>query len=132
MKIPDAPDDILVSHYVAIRDDVAKEEATFKAQIADKKKKLEKIENEFLRRFSDRGAESVRTKFGTAYRLTRTSATVADWESFFFQFVVPNQAWDLLEHRAKKDAVVQYKGEHGDLPPGLNWREELTVGFRRA
>ena len=31
-----------------------------------------------------------------------------------------------------KQAVEQYKEEHGDLPPGINWREEVVVNVRRS
>lgn len=131
-KLAEAKDDKLIGAYVALRDQVAQMEADYKLQVADPRSKLEKIEAEMLRRFQERGAESIRTNLGTAYKSSRTSVTCADWDSFFHQFVVPNAAWEMLEHRPSKTAIVQYKGEHGEIPPGLNWREELTVGFRRA
>lgn len=131
-KLHEASDAQLVGAYVKVRDEIAAIEAEHKEVLKNPKSKLEKIEIEFLRRFQERDAESVRTSQGTAYRSTRTSATVADWDAFFNQFVVPNQAWDFIERRANKTMVVQYKGEHGDIPPGLNWREEAVVGFRRA
>jgi hypothetical protein len=133
MKLNEAPDDKLVGAYVSIRDDVAAEEAAFKARVKDKKEKLDKIEAEFLRRFGERGAESVRTTHGTAYKLVRTSATVAD-RGIYTDWILadPESRLSYLDVRANKKEIEQFKGEHGDIPPGLNWREELTVGFRRA
>lgn len=132
MKLTDAPDDKLVAKYVELRDEVAQREAQFKTEIAVPKSKMEKIEIEFLRRFNERGAESVRTAQGTAYRTVRTSVTCGDWETFFNTFVVPQQAWEFIEHRPSKTSVLQFRGEHNDLPPGINLREEAVVGFRRA
>jgi hypothetical protein len=132
MKLNEAPDDKLIGAYVAIRDEIAKMEADYKTTVAGPKGRMEKIEIEMLRRFQERGAESIRTKLGTAYRSTKTSVTCADWDSFFHGFVLKNSAWEMLEHRPAKTAVLQYKGEHGELPPGLNYREEASVGFRRS
>ncbi len=132
MKLNEAPDDKLIGAYVAIRDEIAQLEVAHKATLATPKGRLEKIEVEMLRRFQERGAESIRTKLGTAYRSTKTSVTCADWDSFFHGFVLNNQAWEMLEHRPAKTAVLQYKEEHDELPPGLNYREEASVGFRRS
>jgi hypothetical protein len=38
----------------------------------------------------------------------------------------------MLERRVSKAAVEQYKDEHGNLPPGINWREEITINVRRS
>ena len=37
-----------------------------------------------------------------------------------------------LENRVNKTMVDQYKAANDDLPPGLNYRSEVTVGVRRA
>jgi len=133
MKLNEAPDDKLVETYIAIRDSVAAKESAHKEALSPLKGKLDKIEAEFLRRFSERGQESVRTNFGTAYKSTRSSATVADRGSYVGWILeAPEDRLSYLDVRANKTEVAQYKGEHGDVPPGLNWREELVVGFRRA
>jgi hypothetical protein len=38
----------------------------------------------------------------------------------------------MLERRASKSAVEQYRDTNDELPPGLNWREEITVNIRRS
>lgn len=132
MKLSDAPDDKLIAGYVKIRDSRAQRKAAFDADDADDKGKQEKIEIEFLRRFSERGTDSSTSRgVGTAYRLTKTSCTMADWD-IFFPFVQANDMWEMIERRPSKDAVKAYREIHNDLPPGLNWREELAVGFRRG
>lgn len=133
MKLSDAPDDLLIAKFVALRDARSLRKKAYEAEDADDKIKQEKIEAEILRRLNDRKTDSTSSKaHGTAYRLTRTSCSVADWEAYFQQFVLPNQAWDFLEKRANKTMVEAYRAEHNDLPPGLNWSETATIGVRRA
>lgn len=132
-KLTDAKDDSIVGNYVKIRDRRALRKAAFDAEDADDKAKQERMEAEMLRRFNERGAESIRTTHGTAYKSTRTSATVADKDTYITWILQdPVERVNFLDVRANKTTVQQYKGEHNDLPPGLNWREELTVGFRRS
>lgn len=133
MKLTEAPDDVLIASFVKIRDARAQRKKAFESADADDKIKQEKIEIEFLRRFNERGTDSTTSReFGTAYRSTRSSCSVADWEAFFNGYVLPNNAWDFLERRANKTMVEAFRTEYNDLPPGLNWSETATVGVRRS
>ena len=121
----------LVEKYIELRDTKSKMSSDYKAKVAVLDKVLDKIEAELLSQFGDLGMESVRTKSGTAYKSTRTSATVADWD-YTLDFIRKHELWNMLERRVSKQAVEQYKEEHDDLPPGINWREEITINVRRA
>lgn len=121
----------LVEKYVALRDKKAAMSTSYKEQVAVLDKALTSIEVALLSQFDALGVESVRTKAGTAYKTTRASATVADWDAVL-DFVMKNDLWNMLERRVSKQAVEQYKDENGDLPPGVNWREELVVNIRRS
>jgi hypothetical protein len=121
----------LVEKYIELRDTKSKIASDYKAKVAVIDTVLDKIEAELLSQFSDLGMESVRTKSGTAFKSTRTSATVADWD-YALDFIQRKELWNMLERRVSKQAVEQYKEEHGDLPPGINWREEITINVRRA
>lgn len=121
----------LVEKYIELRDQKSKMSADYKVKVAKIDSVLDKIEGELLRQFSDHGMESARTKSGTAYKSTRVSATVADWD-YVLDFIQKNELWNMLERRVSKQAVEQYKEEHGDLPPGINWREEITINVRRS
>jgi len=131
-KLSDADDATLLAGYVKLRDiRKARKEEYDKADEADKDRQ-NKIEAEFLRRFHERGIDSVSAKgAGTAYRSTRATATVKDWEAFL-DHVLEHAAWELLEHRANKTAVEQFKDVHQSLPPGVNWSEIQVVNFRRS
>ena len=121
----------LVEKYIQLRDAKAQAAAAFKAKVAKLDEVLTKIEGVLLQQFNEHGMESVRTKAGTAYKSSRVSATVADWDSVL-SFIQKNDLWNMLEHRVSKQAVEQFKEEHGDLPPGVNWREEVVVNVRRS
>ena len=130
-KIAELDDVSLLKLFIGLRDRRAQRKAAYDEDDASDKDKQNKIEVEFLRRFQDRGIDNVSARdVGTAYRSTRASATVADWESVL-DYVQENEAWELLERRVNKTAVEQFKSVEGDLPPGVNWAETQVVNFRR-
>lgn len=131
MKVSEMRDDELVALYIQLRDRRAQRKGAYDIDDAGDKQKQEKIEALLLHRFQLSGIESVKTAMGTAYKSTRTSATVADWD-MFFDFVKEGEAWELIEHRASKEAVVQYKAANDELPPGINWRSEVVINVRRG
>ena len=133
LSLAEASDEVLIAKFVQLRDARAANKKAFELADAGDKMKQEKIEAELLRRLNERGTDSTSSRTaGTAYRLVRTSCTVADWETFFTQFVQANEAWDFLERRANKTMVEAFRQEHGDLPPGLNWSETATIGVKRG
>lgn len=121
----------LVDSYIELRDKKAKIKAEYDLKVAEVDTVLDKIEAALLRVLNDTGVDSMRATSGTAYKSVRTSATVADWDAFL-TFVKSNEAWEMLERRAAKSAVEQYKAANEDLPPGLNYREEVVVNIRRS
>ena len=123
--------DSLVEKYVQLRDKKASIKKEYDEKVAKYDEAMAKVEAVLLKHFEETGAESVKTGSGTAYKSSRTSATVADWDSFF-EYVKGNELWHFLEHRANKKAVEEFKNEHQDIPPGLNWRSEVVVNIRRS
>lgn len=123
--------DDLVEKYVVLRDKKAEISAEYKAKIAKVDEILGRIEGALLSQFGQLGVESVRTKSGTAYMSHRTAATVADWDTTL-EYIRNTDNWQLLERRVSKKDVEEFKGEHGDLPPGVNWRDEVVVNVRRS
>lgn len=121
----------LIEKYIAVRDKKAEIVAAHKAKIATLDEVLDKLEGVLLSQLEANGMESARCKTGTVYKSTRTSATVADWD-YVLNFILTNDLHNMLERRVSKQAVEQYREEHGDLPPGINWREEVVVNIRRS
>lgn len=131
MKPEELKDDQIAALYVQLRDQVAEEEAACKNRVADAKQKMARLEIIMLQRFQESGAESVRTKHGTIYKSVKTRSSVADWDAFL-DYVRSHDAWEMLTRACSKDAVKEYKNAYDDLPPGINWSEELSIGVRRS
>lgn len=123
--------DGLVERYLALRDKKAEYKAEYDAKVEAIEAAMTKVENYLLKLMQDLGVESIRTAVGTPYISRRSSASVSDWESFL-GFVRENDNWEMLERRANKTVVQQWREEHNDLPPGLNWREERVVNIKRS
>jgi phage host-nuclease inhibitor protein Gam len=126
MKLSDA-----VNLYIKMRDKKAQMKAEFDASVAPLNEKMEKLEAKLLEVFNKTGMDSVKTEFGTAYTTTRVTASVADRE-IFMTHVRENDDWAMLEVRASKSAVEQYRETNNDLPPGISMREERVVNVRRS
>jgi len=131
LKVPDLDDASLLKIFIGLRDRRAKRKADYEADDATDREKQNVIEVEFLRRFNERGIDNVSSReHGTAYRSTRSSVTVDDWE-IFLGHVVNNKAWELLEHRANKKSAQEYAEVHGEIVPGTKYSETQVVNFRR-
>lgn len=127
MKLSEA-----VSLYIQLRDKKAEMKADFDASIAPLNEKMDKLEAKLLDVFNKTGMDSVKTENGTAYTAVRTTASIADREAFM-DYVKANEEWSLLEARASKTAVEQFRdSNNGELPPGINIRSERVVNIRRS
>jgi hypothetical protein len=127
MKLSEA-----VSLYIRLRDRKAAMKKEFEVSIAPLNEKMDKLEAKLLEVFNTTGMESVRTEFGTAYSTVRSSATVADRDSFI-SYVRSHDDWALLEVRPAKLAIEEFRAANdGGLPPGINFTEERVVNVRRA
>ncbi len=121
----------LIDRYVKLRDKKAEMKAAYDLSIAKIDDAMEKVENYLLGHMNANGVDSVGSPAGTAFKQQMTSATVGDWDSLL-AYIREQQAWNLLDHRVNKTAVVEFKEASNDLPPGVNWREETVVRIRRA
>lgn len=123
--------DELVKLYVQLRDRRAARKKEFESVDDQDKAKMERIEGVLLVRFNESGSESVRTKEGTAFKHKSTFASVGDRDAFIGH-IKATQDFELMDVRANKTAVQQHLEATGDLPPGINWREEIHIRVNRA
>jgi hypothetical protein len=123
--------DELVGLYVRLRDKKAEIKGEYDAKIAPIDQKLDKIEAKVLEVMQKVGMDAIRTANGTVYSEVRTSSTTAD-KAAFLDFVREHDLWQLVDMRPLKSGIKEYIDVNNDLPPGINWREERTVQFRRA
>lgn len=122
--------DVIIGRYVAMRDQIDVLEKEHKERLAPLKEAMKKIETFLLGELTKHGLENMKSVSGTAYKSKFQSVTAADKQAFL-EFVKSNDAWELLDIRPLKSAVLEYKEENTELPPGLNYREEITVNVRR-
>lgn len=121
----------LVEAYIKYRDVKAQYKAEYDAKVHKLDLVLEKIETKLMAYMNETGLESIRTGAGTAYKSIKTTASVAD-RDIFLDFVREQDAWELLETRASKKAVEDYRSANDELPPGINWSAVATINVRRS
>jgi hypothetical protein len=121
----------VVGKYIRLRDLKAKLDNEHKDKMAPLAAAMEKAEAAILAFFNESGMDSAGCEAGTAYRSTKTSATVADRDAFF-SWVQANDAFHFLESRAAKTQVEAFVKETGDLPPGIKYSSISSVNVRRS
>lgn len=123
--------DNTVAEYVQLRDKVKAAEEEFKRRMAPHKQRLTELENEMLNYLNQNELQNVKTrKWGTVYRKDKTNASVADWARFL-DFIIENDAFDMLERRCNTSQVVEHMKEEGPVP-GVNVSTYSTVGVRKG
>lgn len=123
--------DVIVEKYIQLRDRKAQLKKQFDDSVAQIEQAMTKCEAYIQRHLESIGAESVGTAHGTAYIARKTSASVADKDAFM-SYVREQELWSMLDVRANKTAVDEYRAEHGDNPPGVNYSVMRTVNIRRS
>lgn len=131
MQVPTSID-AMVDQYVKLRDRIKEAEDAHKAKLAPAKEYLEQLNGALLAKLNELGLENAKTKFGTAHKITKQSATIADAQAFR-TFVITEGAFDLVDWRANAKAVSDFIDENeGDMPPGVNYSTFTTAGVRRG
>ncbi len=120
----------LINAYVVIRDRKKELADRHKQEMVPFNEKLKLLEAGLLSALNDTGGESIKSKSGTAYRITRTSVKTDDWEAFL-AFVLSNDLTHMLVHGAAKESVNEYIEANGTAPPGLAISTDNAIGVRR-
>ncbi len=124
--------DELVTVYIKIRDarDAARKQAD---EIdADFEEQLDVINQQILEICKETGADSIKTKHGTAIRTVKSRYWTNDWERFY-DFMFEHNVPELLERRIHQTNIKQFLGENPDLlPAGLNVDSAYTITVRRS
>ena len=122
----------LVSVFIKIRD--ARDEArrAWEQQEADFNEQLDVIDQQLLEICKETGADSIKTKHGTAIRSVKSRYWTNDWESFY-DFIYKQNEFGLLEKRIHQTHMKQFLEENPDLlPAGLNVDSQYTITVRRS
>jgi hypothetical protein len=69
----------------------------------------------------------VNTAFGTVSMVQKTRYSTQDWDAFK-DFIVANDAVDLLEKRIAQTNMAQFLADNpGSVPPGLNAFSDFEI-----
>lgn len=120
-----------VAQYVALRDLIKAKNDAHKKAMKPANDTLEQLNSVLLAHLNSVGVNSASTDGGTVYRTEKKSAGLADAQAFM-DFVIANNAWDLLDRKANVTAVEDYITTNNAPPPGVNWSSTFVVGVRRA
>jgi predicted metal-dependent phosphotriesterase family hydrolase len=124
--------DELVTVYIKIRDarDAARKQAD---EIdADFEEQLGVINQQILEICKETGADSIKTKHGTAIRTIKSRYWTNDWERFY-DFMFEHNVPELLERRIHQTNIKQFLEENPDLlPAGLNVDSAYSITVRRS
>lgn len=121
----------VTAKYIALRDKKAELDAAHKQKVEAIDTAMKRCEAYLLNTLNGMGLDSVKTPAGTVFTKVATSATVADWP-MLLEFVKANDLWPMLKKDVAKSVVQEYREEHNDLPPGINWSETRVLNIRRA
>ena len=122
--------DDVINRYIQMRDRKAELKAEFDGKVAVLDEGMDKCEAFILAHLVKTGQTTAGTASGTAFISEVKSVTVADPEEFK-NYLFQSGNWHMADIRAAKNAIVEFKDEHQDLPPGINYREEKVVRFRK-
>jgi len=128
-NVPSA--DKLIGAYVLLRDQKKQLTDRHKQELEPYNSKLRLIEAGLMGLIQSAGANSIKTKLGTAYTKERNSVTIQDWDTTL-QFILDQGLTHMLEHRLAKSAVEEYITANGEVLPGVGISSELVVNIRRS
>lgn len=121
----------LVGFYVDFRDEKEQIKREMTERMNVPQALMDRIESRLLELFIDSNQESAKTKFGTAYKVAKSSARVADW-NVLLEYIKKNDAFDLLVKNVAKEGVKARIEETGENVPGVDIATTQTIQIRRA
>jgi hypothetical protein len=120
-----------VEQYVKLRDLIKASDEEHKTKMKPMKDALEQLNALLLGHLNDLNGDSVATSCGTVYRTEKKSASLADGAAFM-DYVINNNAFDLLDRKVNVTAAEEFIKSHNAPPPGVNFSSTYVVGVRRA
>jgi hypothetical protein len=122
----------LVKIYLTIRGERERILHDYEALDKGLKEEMALIEQSMLSICNDTNADSIKTQNGTVIRRMSERFYCSDWTNFS-DFVLQNQAVELLERRIHQGNFKEFMAEHANegLPPGVNVMKELGITVRK-
>ena len=120
----------MIDRYVAIRDQIAAISEKHKLEMEPYRQSLDVLENALQNMLNEAGGDSIKTKAGTAYRSTATTAKVDDWGAFI-TFVQTSGDTELLVRNVNKTRLTECV-EAGRAVPGCSMGQISRINVRRS
>jgi hypothetical protein len=132
MNMSDMKLDDLVTTYLTIRTERNTLKNQWEIRDAELKADLEQLEQAMLIACNEINADSIRTGSGTIIKSLKETYTCGDWDNFK-QFVVDNNALDLLQQRISQTNFKEFMSTRQDegLPPGISTLREFAITVRK-
>ena len=122
----------LVQTYLTIRTERNTLKNQWEIRDSELKADLEELERAMLIACNEINADSIRTGSGTIIKSLKETYTCGDWDNFK-QFVVDNNALDLLQQRISQTNFKEFMSTRQDegLPPGISTLREVAITVRK-
>ena len=122
----------MVKDYVSIRDGLVGVRADFKKSEAQYKNAMANIETKIMEAADAQGVTSFKTPHGTAFKVTKETYNVANWDAAL-DFIIENDLRHFLTKKVSTPAVKEYMAENNNVqPPGLSPFVKVEINVRRS
>lgn len=119
-----------IGKLIALKDKIKELDEQHDQALKPYKEMRDKLEQLILGYLQESNAKNISTDVGTASVLRRKSASLEDPQAFM-DYVIQNEAWDLIDRKANANAVEDFIQSHASPPPGVKFSQALTLGLRR-
>lgn len=120
-----------IENYLKLREKRDAIKDAHKDQLKPYNEVLTQLEGYLLGVLNTAGVQNMKSKTGTVYKSVDTSVTCNAW-SKTLDWIREHEAWEMLEARVSKTAVMAHQEEVGEIPPGVSVRQEIKVHVRKA
>lgn len=122
--------DKYIGKLVALRDKIKELDDAHDERLKPYKEMKDKLERLILGHLIQSNAQNISTTKGTASVLHRKTASLED-PAAFMDYVIKNEAWDLIDRKANAKAVEDFIHANNSPPPGVKFSDALALGLRR-
>ena len=120
----------VIKKYVQLRDTLTESKKSQRELEKEINMKLDRL-SMWLKEYAEgEGVTSVATDFGTAYRVTKDWVRVGNWDDVL-SYIKESGNWQMLEKRIGKNATKEIMEESGDIPPGVEYSQEIEYQVRK-
>jgi len=122
--------DQVIAKYLEFRAELDAKRKQFKQDEKDLKFKMERLSMWMAGQSKGLGVNSFATDSGTAFKHTKKVVRVADWEQVL-KFMLETDNLQMLEKRIGKINTLDIIDETGEIPPGVEYFEEIEFQVRK-